>query len=82
MSADVLTGPARAVHVGLLALGYRPGAPGHVGPPALAIDRQCAAETECERCGHDGGLSFEPYHRGRSYKGLALCPVCGHALEV
>jgi hypothetical protein len=80
MSA-VLQGPARSVHLALVVLGYRLGPPAGVAEEALAVDREVAAGEACPRCTHPG-LDFTPYHRGRSYRGVATCPACEYSLEL
>jgi hypothetical protein len=73
--------PATAAEQGLLALGYERGAPPHVRAATQAIDRQVCRQSRCGSCGRRG-LSYRPFHRGREYRVLAVCPACQAAKEV
>jgi hypothetical protein len=67
---------AEALVAELRARGFVEGAPPYFSPEVLAIDRGVARAMRCV-CGKRG-MTFQPYHRGRQYDALAVCP-CGHA---
>jgi hypothetical protein len=70
-----------AARQALFADGYAPGAPVHVPPRALAIDRACCRSMRCPRCNRRG-LAHEPYRKGLTYRALAVCRCCGFCEEV
>jgi hypothetical protein len=73
-------GPASALDIltleqQFIGQGYRLGAPPHVTPRTLALDRAAAREAGCPDCGnHD--LDVLPMHRGHSYRAVVTCPAC------
>jgi hypothetical protein len=55
--------------------GWRPGAPPHVTPRTLALDRAAAREAGCSEClCHD--VVLDPYHLGGRFRYAASCPAC------
>jgi hypothetical protein len=65
----------------LFALGWSEGAPRHVRPETLAIDRRTAALIRCQACGRKGGR-FVPLCRGSRYRALSRCEHCPAYTEV
>jgi len=65
----------------LIAEGYSPGRPSRISAVAEAIDRACAAEAACDGCQHVG-LGLHAWQRGESYRAVAYCPTCAHAIEI
>ncbi len=61
--------------------GYRPGAPVNQLDAVVLADTAAWSRGTCGHCGHRG-LSFQPWHRGESYRGMAVCKHCCHAEEV
>lgn len=61
--------------------GWHPGPPGHTLTDAVAIDAETCSEVECDRCG-TVGMDYHPMHRGRHYRVIARCPVCGGEVEL
>jgi hypothetical protein len=55
--------------------GYRLGAPAHVTPRTLALDRAAAREAGCPECGCRD-VVLDPYHRGGNFRYAASCPAC------
>jgi hypothetical protein len=80
MSA-LTTTPFVRLDAALRDLGYKPGAPRHVHAECVEIDRQVAAEADCDCCGRHG-LDAHAYGHGRSYRVVASCPACEHAVEM
>lgn len=64
----------------LRAEGYQPGPPAHLDRAAHKIDREVCAESKCEACGWTS-LVYKAWHKGRSYRALAVCPRCCHTIE-
>ena len=82
MSATATT-PLRALaeaESALHSLGYLPGVPRHFGAHIADIDREACAESDCDRCGAHG-CRYLPFHKGRTYRPLCVCPACGHCAE-
>jgi hypothetical protein len=72
------------LHEALVDEGWRRGLPPR-RPMALvngpAIDREVAATSACEHCGHQG-LQYQPYVNDEGgYSAVAVCPQCGAAEE-
>lgn len=59
--------------------GYEAGVPERA-IHAEEIDAEVAAESSCDHCGRYG-LSYEPWHCGRSYRAVAYCLSCRAAIE-
>jgi hypothetical protein len=55
--------------------GWQPGAPPHVTPRTLGLDRAAAEEAGCPDCGCPD-VVLDPYHRGESFRYAASCPAC------
>jgi hypothetical protein len=68
------------LHSLLTVAGYIPGAPAHVRPDCLRIDREACRDSACDGCGRVG-LTFYPYQKGPRYRAVAECPRCGTATE-
>ena len=69
----------------LEAEGFQIGRPAHVSPECIACDRETAAETTCDQCGHVGleFLPFRPRSRtDRDYRAMAWCCCCDAAFEL
>ena len=64
----------------ILADGYAEGPPPDLGIAAVVADIEAAAEGLCSCCGAVG-LEARLFHRGQSYRALAVCDHCGHAIE-
>jgi hypothetical protein len=60
--------------------GFEPGTPQCLRRLARDIDARVCENAECDLCGRQG-LVYRPFHRGDSYRALAVCPDCGHAVE-
>ena len=60
--------------------GYRPGPPAGLTEEAGRIDAEACLEMLCPHC-RAAGLDYRPYHKGRSYRALAVCKRCGFAEE-
>jgi hypothetical protein len=71
----------------LEAEGFVIGRPLHVSLDAIAIDRETAAESTCDSCGHFS-LEFVPFRaanrnrQDRTYRALAWCCSCDSAFEM
>ena len=62
---------------------FQIGRPRYVHPECIAIDRQSAAEADCEHCERHG-LEFLPFRRAdgqRGYRCIAWCSYCDTAIE-
>ena len=58
------------------------GAPDHLRPETLAIDRRVCRALKCGQC-HKRGLTFTPQHTAAGrYRVLAVCPECGRVEHV
>ena len=60
--------------------GYAPGFPAWGNPEVRAIDAECAADGECERCESVGGY-YRAYHTTTTYRAFFVCRQCGHTEE-
>lgn len=61
----------------LYRLGYRP------GPPSIEVgvmDCILADKMKCPECGV--GMHYEPWTKDESYRAFAICPNCGHRVEL
>jgi hypothetical protein len=60
---------------------YDPGCPPQVSEATARTDARHVAHLRCPGCGLRS-MEFHPYQRGRAYRILAGCTVCGVAEEV
>lgn len=60
--------------------GYHPGPPPDLSADAAQVDAEVCSTAACDQCGHDG-LNCRTFHRGKSYRAIAVCPQCGAAAE-
>lgn len=81
MVAFLVSPRFREVEARLLAEGYRRGPPPHLRVENVLVDMETCHEATCEACGYEGGLCYEPYHKGDSYRALCVCPDCLAAAE-
>jgi hypothetical protein len=60
---------------------FTPGCPPGLTEQSARIDARAAGRMRCASC-HVLGLDWLPFHRGTSYKALAVCNRCGFVEEV
>jgi hypothetical protein len=59
---------------------FLPGPPTHLSQWSARIDAGICRRLVCPTC-HVKGLDYHPFHRGPSYRVVAVCPRCGHGEE-
>jgi hypothetical protein len=70
----------QTLHRQLIREGFQPGPPPSLCRDAQRIDREVCKEASCDDCSQQG-LEYQPFHCGREYRALAVCPACGEAFE-
>ncbi len=60
--------------------GFRRGPPAGLAPMATDVDRRACLDMQCGQC-QNRGLRYRTFHKGASYRVLAVCPRCGFAEE-
>ena len=60
---------------------FTPGCPPWLTEQSARIDAASVGRMACGAC-HVRGLDWQPWHRGASYKALAVCNHCGFVEEV
>jgi hypothetical protein len=76
----VVINPPISVLERLASEGYLEGAPGHVSPAALAVDRAAVRCARCARC-RKRGMACKMFRKGPRYAVVAVC-CCGYQEEV
>jgi hypothetical protein len=61
-------------------LGFVEGAPPHIAPAIVDIDRRVYSRLRCGQCGHRGH-KVQPMHRGSTYKLVCACRRCHNEME-
>jgi hypothetical protein len=75
------TATTPAALAALYLLGWEDGAPRHITPETLEVDRRVCRALRCPHC-RRRGLGFHPLRSGRRYRVLAACAGCRHHEEV
>jgi hypothetical protein len=82
MHATQQPSPYAALASRLARQGFRPGAPAHLTPLSLAVDRLLCMNLRCPSCRRRRTMRLAPFTDGAAYRGVARCRHCGHGEEV